>query len=92
MQVSVAYSSSNGEQSWIELNLPSETTAFQAIEASGLLVRFPEIDLNSQKLGIYGKLVKPEQTLQEYDRVEIYRAIIADPKQVPRRQMADDED
>lgn len=92
MQVSIAYSSSNGEQSWIELNVQPEATVFQAIEASGLLVRFPEIDLNSQKIGIYGKLVKPEQTLQEHDRVEIYRPIIADPKQVPRRQMEEDDD
>lgn len=90
MQVSIAYSSSSGEQSWINLEVPETTSAFQAIEASGFLLRFPEIDLSTQKIGIYGKLVKADQLLQEYDRVEIYRPIIADPKLVPRRKTADE--
>ena len=85
MHVSVAYATSTGDGAWIDLEMQEGTTAKQAIEASGILNRFPEIDLASQKIGVFGKLVKPDQTLAEFDRVEIYRPITADPKPVPRR-------
>lgn len=85
MQVSVAYANEKGEQAWIELEMEEGTTADEAIQASGILNRFPEIDLESQKIGVYGKLIKLTQKLNEYDRVEIYRPITADPKTVPRR-------
>ncbi|QEW05075.1 RnfH family protein [Nitrincola iocasae] len=91
MQVSVAYSSVSGEQSWVNLDVVVGTTAAAAIEASGLLERFPDIDLSSQKIGVFGKLVKPDQPLAEYDRVEIYRPITADPTQVPRRQTEEED-
>ncbi|WP_114418413.1 RnfH family protein [Marinospirillum perlucidum] len=85
MQVSVAYANPKGEQAWIEMEMEDEVTAEEAIKASGILNRFPEIDLDSQKIGIYGKLVKLNQKLNEFDRVEIYRPITADPKTVPRK-------
>jgi len=91
MQVSVAYATSNGEGAWIELEMQEGTTAEQAIQASGILNRFPEIDLASQKIGVFGKLVKPSQPLGEFDRVEIYRPITADPKTVPRRDTNSDQ-
>ena len=91
MQVSVAYSSVSGEQSWVNLDVVVGTTAAAAIEASGLLERFPDIDLSSQKIGVFGKLVKPDQPLAEYDRVEIYRPITADPTQVPPRQTEEED-
>lgn len=92
MQVSIAYTSSNGEQSWLEMEVDETCTVEQLIEQSGILQRFQEIDLERQKVGIYGKLVKLDQALQEYDRVEIYREITADPNTVPRREITEDED
>ncbi|MBB1486497.1 RnfH family protein [Oceanospirillum sediminis] len=89
MQISVAYSSLSGDQNWINLEVAEDTCAQQAIEISGILHQFPEIDLSQQKIGIFGKQVKPDQSLNEFDRVEIYRAITADPKQVPRRKTPD---
>ena len=64
-------------------------TALQAIEASGILLKFPEIDLKQNKIGVFGKLVKPDTVLRDKDRVEIYRKLLADPKEV-RRQRAEE--
>lgn len=61
------------------------TTARAAIEASGILEQCPEIDLRRYKVGIYGKVVGLDQALDEGDRVEIYRPLIADPKEARRR-------
>jgi putative ubiquitin-RnfH superfamily antitoxin RatB of RatAB toxin-antitoxin module len=63
-------------------------TAGEAIERSGILGRFPEIDLATNKIGIYGKLAKPEQALEDGDRVEIYPPLIADPKQARKNREA----
>lgn len=71
------------------LTLPSGSTAGQAIEASGLLARYPEIDLTKNKLGIYAKLAKAETALRDRDRVEIYRPLIADPKEVRKQRAAE---
>ena len=67
------------------MNLPEGTTAEQAVKLSGILLQFPEIDLLQNKLGIYGKLVKPTAVLRDRDRVEIYRALRIDPKESRRR-------
>ena len=56
----------------------------QAIENSGLLQQFPEIDLETQKVGIFGKLTKLDAKLQEGSRIEIYRPITADPELAER--------
>lgn len=71
------------------LTLPAGSTAGQAIEASGLLARYPEIDLTKNKLGIYAKLAKADTTLRDRDRVEIYRPLIADPKEVRKQRAAE---
>ena len=68
-----------------ELDVPDETSAAEAINLSGILQQFPEISLEENKIGIFGKVVKPEQPLREGDRVEIYRPITADPETVERR-------
>jgi hypothetical protein len=60
-----------------------------AIEKSGLLEKYPDIDLKKNKLGIFAKLSKPETVLRDRDRVEIYRPLIADPKAV-RKQRAEE--
>ena len=64
------------------------TTVHQAIEQSGILDRFPEIDTTRLKAGIFGKLKKLDQPLRDGDRVEIYRPLIADPKQVRKQRAA----
>ncbi len=71
------------------LNVPAGSTVNQAIEASGLLARYPEIDLSKNKLGIYAKLVKLDTALRDRDRVEIYRPLIADPKEVRKQRAAE---
>lgn len=65
------------------------TTVTQAIEQSGILTKHPEIDLAKNKLGIFGKLTKGDVALRDRDRIEIYRPLIADPKEV-RRQRAEE--
>lgn len=91
MQVAVAYSEPT-QQIWLRIEVPEDTTVEQAIIQSGLLRQFPDIDLTERAVGVFGKLVKLEAALKPGDRVEIYRAIIADPATVPRRVMADDDD
>ncbi len=72
----------------LELHLKPGVTLKQAIESSDILERFPEIDLEKNKVGVFGKLKKLNQILEDRDRVEIYRALIADPKEVRRRRAA----
>ncbi len=61
----------------------------EAIETCGILTKYPEIDLAKNKLGIFAKLVKPETPLRARDRVEIYRPLIADPKEVRKQRAAE---
>jgi putative ubiquitin-RnfH superfamily antitoxin RatB of RatAB toxin-antitoxin module len=89
MQIGVAYSEPN-QQVWLNIEVPETTTVQEAIERSGILKQFPHIDLNTQKVGIFGKLAKLDAPLKPGDRVEIYRPIIADPATVPRRDTGDD--
>lgn len=76
-------------QDVVTIELPEGATAVQAVEASGLLQKYPDIDLARNKLGVFAKLVKAEQVLRDRDRVEIYRALIADPKEVRRQRAAE---
>jgi len=64
------------------------TTLEQAVQQSGILNDFPEIDLNKNKLGIFSKIAKKDTVLREKDRVEIYRPLIADPKEVRKQRAA----
>jgi putative ubiquitin-RnfH superfamily antitoxin RatB of RatAB toxin-antitoxin module len=91
MNVGVTYSN-NENQVWLRLEVPEGSTVEDAIKQSGLLKRFPELNLETQKVGIFGKIVKLNTPLKDSDRVEIYRPIIADPKTVPRRFGDDDDD
>lgn len=84
LQVSVAYAEES-DGAWLSVEVPDGATVREAIEHSGILERFPHIDLDSQKVGIFGKVTQLENPVQEGDRVEIYRPIIADPKTVRRR-------
>ncbi|MBT3045874.1 MAG: RnfH family protein [Candidatus Thiodiazotropha sp.] len=90
MNVGVAYAD-KFKQVWLKLEVPDESTVRQAIEHSGLLEQFPEIDLENQKVGIFGKLTKLDAKLEEGSRVEIYRTITADPDLVERRDRDNDD-
>ena len=70
----------------VQLTLHEGATVHQALEASGLLQKYPDIDPGkTNKLGIFAKLVKPDTPLRDKDRVEIYRPLIADPKDIRRK-------
>jgi hypothetical protein len=77
------------QQMILKLQVVEGTTAEQGVIASGILQKFPEIDLTQNKLGIFGKLIKPDTVLREKDRVEIYRPLIADPKEVRKQRAAE---
>lgn len=86
--VEVAYALSS-EQLIIPIKVQDGTTAEEAIKASGIMVKFADIDLNINKIGIFGKLTKLDTKLRHLDRVEIYRPLIADPKEVRKQRAAD---
>lgn len=70
----------------VEVN--AGATVAEALELSGIAERFPEIDLAQSKVGIFGKLTQPSTALRDRDRIEIYRPLIADPKEVRRQRAA----
>ena len=70
------------------LRVPPGTTVGQAIEQSGVLASFPDINLVTQPVGIYGKKKTLETALRDRDRVEIYRPLVADPKDSRRKRAA----
>jgi putative ubiquitin-RnfH superfamily antitoxin RatB of RatAB toxin-antitoxin module len=84
MNVGVAYAD-KFKQIWLKLEVPDGSTVRQAIDHSGILKQFPDIDLDRQKVGVYGKLTRLNARLHEGERVEIYRDITADPETVERR-------
>jgi hypothetical protein len=84
MQIGVAYSEA-ANQIWLTTEVPDDSTVQAAIEKSGILRMFPTIDLGTQKVGVFGKLVRLDAPLRPGDRVEIYRSITCDPQTVPRR-------
>ena len=77
------------KQQLVRLQLPTGSTVRQAIEASGLLQKHSEIDLTRNKIGIFAKLGKLDTVLRDRDRVEIYRPLIADPKEVRKQRAAE---
>ena len=87
IMVEVAYALPE-QQKIIALEVEPGTDIKSAIEQSGILHDFPEIDLASQKVGIFSKMKKPDTVLRAGDRVEIYRKLIADPKQVRKERAA----
>jgi uncharacterized protein len=70
-----------------DLVVPADTTARAAIECSGVLAEASEIDLGDCRVGIYGKLKTLDTVLREHDRIEIYRSLIADPKESRRKRV-----
>lgn len=88
IMVEVAYALPR-QQLIIPIRVAQGTTAEQAVLASGIIDKFPEIDLAQNKIGIFGKLTKADTVLRHLDRVEIYRPLIADPKEVRRQRAAE---
>ena len=87
MIVEVAYALSE-KQSLISLEVEEGTTLKDAIKASGILAKYNEIDLSKQQVGIFSKFATLDTVLREKDRVEIYRSLIADPKEVRKERAA----
>jgi uncharacterized protein len=79
MKVSIVYATPS-RQFWLTLDMPEGSRVQDLIARSGVLNRFPEIDLERQKLGIFSKLTSLDALLGDGDRVEIYRPITADPR------------
>jgi len=88
MRVEVAFALPE-EQTIIPLEVRRGATLEEAIRQSGILQRFPMIDLSKNKVGIFGKLSKLNAELKPGDRVEIYRPLIADPKEARRKRAAE---
>ena len=87
INVEVAYAL-HDKQAILPLQVVEGTTALEAAQQSGITGKFEEIDLDNAKLGIFAKVVAPTQVLREGDRVEIYRPLIADPKEVRKARAA----
>lgn len=88
MLIEVAYALEK-KQTLLALEVAQGTTLKQAIELSGIKNDYPQIDLHKDKTGIFGKIAKLDTVLREKDRVEIYRSLIADPKQIRRQRAAE---
>ena len=89
--VEVAYALPE-KQTLLSLSVPAGTTALEAVEQSGILTTYPQIDVNSDKMGVFSQVLGTKglgepavYVMQAMDRVEIYRPLIADPKEVRRR-------
>ncbi len=75
------------EQVLTALEVEEGASVREAIELSGILQRYPEIELVPGRVGIFGKVVDPASRLRDGDRVEIYRPLEADPKEARRRRV-----
>lgn len=82
--VEVAYALPE-RQALLTLSVSSAASVEQIIQQSGILQQFPQIDLQNQKVGVWSRPVKLTDLVKEGDRIEIYRPLIADPKDLRRR-------
>lgn len=72
-------------QALIPLQVPEGSNVEEVISRSGILLQFPEIDLAENKVGVWNRVVRLRETVKDGDRIEIYRPLIADPKDVRKR-------
>ncbi len=86
MKISIVYAMPDRQIVRV-LELPAGATLGMAVEQSGLLQEFPEIDLTSASVGIFGRVLPLQTLLQPGDRVEIYRQLSADPKEARHRRI-----
>jgi putative ubiquitin-RnfH superfamily antitoxin RatB of RatAB toxin-antitoxin module len=90
ISVEVAYALPR-QQTVLSVCVKADATVFQAIEQSGMLKKFPELDPGSLKAGIYGKAAKLDAGVHDKDRIEIYRPLIADLKEARKKRVVDGE-
>lgn len=88
IRIEVAYATPE-KQSILVLDIDAWISPREAIKLSEIKLEFPEIDLENAKIGIFGKLIADSYQLKEKDRIEIYRPLLADPKEVRRRLAAE---
>jgi uncharacterized protein len=88
MNIEIVYGYTD-RQLLLSLEVDEAATVEQAIEQSGIMQQFDDIDLKVNKVGIFGKLTKLTAGLKAGDRIEIYRPLLADPKEVRRRRAAE---
>ena len=88
IEVEVAFAKQD-EQLILTVQAAPGITVQQAIEQSGMLQRFPEIEIGKNRVGVFGKVTKLDAVLQPGDRVEIYRPLIADPKEQRKKRTLD---
>jgi len=84
MNINVIYALAK-RQLWLTIDVPEGSTIQDAIDCSGILTQCPEIDLEQQKVGIFGKVSALNTVLADGDRIEIYRPLVADPKAIKKR-------
>lgn len=84
ISVEVIYVVSAEQQSSIMLQVPMDGTVEEAIRKSGILKQFPKIDLQKNKVGIFGQLATLTTALRDGDRIEIYKPLLIDPKHARR--------
>ena len=73
------------EQRVLTLVVNKAMTVEEIIETSGILQMYPEIDLSKNKVGVFSRNVKLDATVRDRDRIEIYRPLLADPKEIRRK-------
>jgi uncharacterized protein len=86
LQVEVVYASED-KQHIAVIKIAKGSHIEQAIQASDILKIFPEIDLRTQKVGVFGQIRQLHEVLEDGDRIEIYRPLIIDPKEMRRKKI-----
>jgi putative ubiquitin-RnfH superfamily antitoxin RatB of RatAB toxin-antitoxin module len=84
--IEVAYATSY-QQTIIAVKMPFNCSVDEAIQASGILLQFPEIDLKTQKIGVFNQVCTLQHQLNSGDRVEIYRPLIKSPMTARRERV-----
>jgi putative ubiquitin-RnfH superfamily antitoxin RatB of RatAB toxin-antitoxin module len=85
--IEVAYAHPN-KQTILKVLVPENASVKVAIQTSGILEQLPEINLDKNGIGIFGKLTTLDTSLRPQDRIEIYRTLVADPRQARRERAA----
>jgi uncharacterized protein len=87
LRVAVACSPRAGEAFEVDVELPAPASAWDAVRASGVLERWPELASRAPSVGIWGRAAGAETSLRDGDRVELYRPLAADPQEARRRRV-----
>ena len=85
LTIHVVYSPSAGVVRQLSIEVRPEATVLQALQESGLLTLCPEIDLDTHRIGVWGKLKSLDSPLRDQDRIEVYRPLRVDPKEARRQ-------